>query len=671
MTVPVPTPTPESLRGESGAAVGASVGAVPEATAPADMADAPVRTCPLCGGHRFAAAPRGGRKTARCVGCGARERTRLLGLALPRMAPPPSGAPVYHFAPEKGIATLLHRLYGAAYTPADLLPERYPGAPVPLRQVDLCWPAEYIDGPIQGVVHSHVLDRIPGPIERTIRQLNGLIELGGFHVFQVPIHVGWYREDVDPALPPDERGKAFGRTDHMRRFGVQDFQERVLDLFDGFERVPVLDVMSVQEVVGAAVKGSAATSLTGLSVFFFRKVAETPTPAFGGPRAHRPALAAVPAAAAAPASPGAAAPTAAPATAAPGAAESPTAAPGAAASPTAAPARRVRGKRFAPKPPRIAVAEALGFDHLAAPEAVRAYGSMMSEGEKAFLHHAARSLWTGQGVILDAGIFLGASTNAFADGLRGNPNLGARLPGKPVRSYDLGIWFETFARHLSPAALKVLGGEIPAPGADYGHALRRSLAGALDLVDLNLGDIVTHPHDGAPVEIAFYDCLKSDRLDRYAFATFAPHYIPGTTIVIYQDFFYPYAPHHKVRQEYLARHFDYLGQISTSAIFRLREALPAEALAFQPADALPLAEQQALIRQAAERSHFPHHMWSTRLAAIALAIEHGDQALAAAALAEIDDDIARAGAADEMTEGGRRTMRQFRRQVAEMAGEPV
>jgi hypothetical protein len=168
------------------------------------------------------------------------------------------------------------------------------------------------------------------------------------------------------------------------------------------------------------------------------------------------------------------------------------------------------------------------------------------------------------------------------------------------------------------------------------------------------------------VELAFYDCLKSDRLDRYAFATFAPHYVAGA-IIIYQDFFYPYAPHHKVRQEYLAERFDYLGQISTSAIFRLRAPLPDVTLRFQPGDALPLAEQLALIRRAAERSHFPHHMWNTRLAATHLAVERGDRNLAEATLREIVEEIARTGAEGEVTDGFHKTVRQFRRQIADMA----
>lgn len=225
--------------------------------------------CPLCGSNAFNSYR--GRVNARCAGCGSKERGRFLGLVLKRLAPAPSGAPVYHFAPEKKIADLLYRQYGSAYVPADIEPELYGWSPVPVRQVDLRRPAGDIPGPVQGMVHSHVLEHIPGSIERVIRDMNALIEPGGFHIFQVPIQPGWYREDMDPDLPGAERKRMFFQENHMRIFGRSDFADRVLDLFEGFERVDISAHVTAGDLATAAVRPGALRTPTGHSVFFFRK----------------------------------------------------------------------------------------------------------------------------------------------------------------------------------------------------------------------------------------------------------------------------------------------------------------------------------------------------------------------------------------------------------------
>jgi hypothetical protein len=225
--------------------------------------------CPLCGCSEFGVYR--GRPLATCAGCGAKERSRFLGLVLQQLLPQPSGAPVYHFAPERKIAEILHRHFGPTYVPADIDPGTYSWSKVPVRKVDLCRPAAHIEMPVQGLVHSHVLEHIPAPIERVVHDMNRLIEPGGFHVFQVPIHAGWYREDMDPDLNVAERERLFFQHDHIRLFGRQDFRERLLDLFQGFEQVDIAKYVTVENLVRGAIPGSALSSLTGHSVFFFRK----------------------------------------------------------------------------------------------------------------------------------------------------------------------------------------------------------------------------------------------------------------------------------------------------------------------------------------------------------------------------------------------------------------
>ena len=194
-----------------------------------------VLVCPLCGGAPFGIYR--GREDARCAGCGAKERGRFLGLVLKRLAPPPSGAPVYHFAPEPKIAEILPAATARPTCRRTSTPTPTAGRRCRCAGSISVGRARRSPGRCRAWCIPHVLEHIPAPLERVVRDLNALIEPGGFHLFQVPIHDGWYREDMDPDLPRAERERRFFQHDHMRIFGKRDFGERLLDLFEGFEPV--------------------------------------------------------------------------------------------------------------------------------------------------------------------------------------------------------------------------------------------------------------------------------------------------------------------------------------------------------------------------------------------------------------------------------------------------
>ena len=183
------------------------------------------------------------------------------------------GLPVYHFAPEIGVARLLGERFGANYRPADIDPAAFEGLGVPVARVDLCHPLRHMPaGSAGGLVHSHVLEHIPVSLERLLRDLNSTIAPGGFHLFQAPIHSGWYREDVDPDMDPATRTERFYQEDHVRCFGTEDFAERVLALFeDDFDRIDIAALFKRRELMMACIPPSALDSLTGHSAFLFVK----------------------------------------------------------------------------------------------------------------------------------------------------------------------------------------------------------------------------------------------------------------------------------------------------------------------------------------------------------------------------------------------------------------
>jgi hypothetical protein len=280
------------------------------------------------------------------------------------------------------------------------------------------------------------------------------------------------------------------------------------------------------------------------------------------------------------------------------------------------------------------------FDETSVPAAVLQYPGMTSRTEKAILYNLARHYYRGEGHIVDVGIFLGASTNAFAEGLRDNQDALSKIqPGtKPIRSFDIAIWLKAFNRHLKhDGVAKVLGPDVSLEeGESFAPILEKLLANHLDLIDFRIGDIVQTAKADGPVEIAFYDCLKNRSRDWAAFCAFTPSFIPGRTIVIQQDYFYWSAYDNKVRQECLAAYFEYIGAAGASAVFRLIKPIPEEFYNEDPTLGLTLADKLNLLQQAAERTDSTRHRAYTEISCVALLLASKKTARAREQL----DDIA-------------------------------
>ena len=193
------------------------------------------------------------------------------------LVPKDVSLPVYHFAPEPSIGGVLLELFGKNYQPADLVPDSYAWSTVPVQQVDLSRPLEaFRPGSVGGFIHSHVLEHIPTSIDRVVRDMNAALAPGGFHIFQVPVHKGWYREDMDPDMDRSERTKLFHQWDHMRQFGDRDFEERVLELFANMIRIDLSEQLDAQLLKRAAVPPSALTRNTGHTVYLYVKPRSAP-----------------------------------------------------------------------------------------------------------------------------------------------------------------------------------------------------------------------------------------------------------------------------------------------------------------------------------------------------------------------------------------------------------
>jgi len=212
-----------------------------------------------------------------CPGCGAQDRTRMLGLALMRAAPQIAyGKPVVHVAPERGLTPFMRGRYGRTWTPVDFEPSRYQHSYMDreVKFCDLTRPFDFFEKEsLRGLVHSHVLEHIPTPLEDFLPKMNELVAPRGFHAFIVPgPFPPHYEEDLDPSVTREERMRRFKHPEHMRIFGTDDWEDRVERHFEGWTKVDLKRFIKIDELDEAGISGRRAlTGLSGKTVHLYIK----------------------------------------------------------------------------------------------------------------------------------------------------------------------------------------------------------------------------------------------------------------------------------------------------------------------------------------------------------------------------------------------------------------
>ncbi len=227
------------------------------------------------------------------------------------------------------------------------------------------------------------------------------------------------------------------------------------------------------------------------------------------------------------------------------------------------------------------------------PLSLRNVPSMMTSEEKTLLYNLARYYFSDQGCIIDAGIFLGASTTCFAEGLlkSGKPLTSRR---KPIRSFEWGIC-DTFTATLFNSIYKT---DSYSEGSNFCHLCADNLSYIKNMVELSFGDITdTSKHFDEPIEILFLDVCKTPTVNFNVTRNFFTKLIPGRSVIVHQDFFFEWLPWIHVTMGHLAPYVEFLGGVSNSAVYLLKEPIPQDLLDYDvwhetaASDALSLFEK--------------------------------------------------------------------------------
>jgi hypothetical protein len=164
------------------------------------------------------------------------------------------------------------------------------------------------------------------------------------------------------------------------------------------------------------------------------------------------------------------------------------------------------------------------------PQEVLTVPTMIHTDERKLLYSLARDIFSGQGVIVDAGAFVGGSTLALGKGLA--ENVQAKRPGV-IHSFDM---FQITDEYMA----RLLYSQDPSYQRHIGESCRslydfftQSIA---QYVTVHWGNICDSPWDGTSIEILFLDIMKAWETSDYVLREFFPALMPGRSIVIQQDY---------------------------------------------------------------------------------------------------------------------------------------
>lgn len=260
------------------------------------------------------------------------------------------------------------------------------------------------------------------------------------------------------------------------------------------------------------------------------------------------------------------------------------------------------------------------------PAGERISRSMLTIFELSLLYALGRHFYTGQGLIVDAGPLLGASTFALARGLSDNADPDAGQSKARIYSYDLfsNRGYDAFLGAQRPIA--VTGSLLPefiATNAAY-----------LDRIVIHQGDFLDWTWPSAPVEIFFLDLAKTWSLNSHAIKEYFPSLIPGKSILIQQDYihFNEYWIH--ITMEYYKEYFDLMGLMyGATAFYRCVKQFEKDD--FIDLEKLPYATKMELLTAARAKAD-PLVQQVMKSAAAKCAIENGRPEDARSLLQSVD-----------------------------------
>lgn len=187
---------------------------------------------------------------------------------------------------------------------------------------------------------------------------------------------------------------------------------------------------------------------------------------------------------------------------------------------------------------------------------------MITDQERRALACFAKNIWDHgaprNGVIVDGGCYVGSSTVALAEGLRHSSLPEPKRHGR-IFSYDLFRTTAAMSEHyLKGSGLK--------PGDSFQAIFDKNVSPYAGYIDLHAGDIRQAAMPSRPVAILFLDILWSWDCTNFVGHNLYPQLESDRSLLIHQDFVYPFYPWVILSMGQLTTFFDFAYNVQHSSV---------------------------------------------------------------------------------------------------------
>ena len=244
----------------------------------------------------------------------------------------------------------------------------------------------------------------------------------------------------------------------------------------------------------------------------------------------------------------------------------------------------------------LATLSAKPWEGYPVPDRIYMPRGMIGFEELRMLYWLAAEHYSGAGVIVDAGAYLGASAFALASGLAQSRY--ADAPHAVVHSYDRFVADDDYVQN--DISLRFF--PVP-PGYDFQGLFEFQTALCADKIVVHRGDFIAALVPDAPIEILFIDVAKTEALNDRLVESYFTRLIPGKSVVIQQDFYQAWYPYIPITMEYFRDWFAIADPhvADSSRLYLLTRKIPRRAIR-QFLGGLSVAQETELLRRAIDRN---------------------------------------------------------------------